>query len=117
MKAKKAPAPEVQAAKFTKEDARRKLQAIQELMASPGYKWLSDEVKQSRTAWQKEMLTKKPVGEGAADIARAQGAIIMATSVLEHPKNTAASLVDYISKNTELAGYVRPEDDEEESDD
>lgn len=116
MKAKKQ-MPADKAGVMTRDEAARRAVMIQELMSSGGYKWLVKEVKQAKRAWNGELRKKKPVGEGAADIARAQGALMVLDSIIEHPKNTLASLTDFINNpGHRLANVQRPEDEEEEDD-
>ena len=116
MKAKKQ-MPADKAGVLTRDEALRRAAVIQELMASSGYKWLVGELKLAKRAWGQELQNKKPVGEGAADIARAQGALKVLQSVIEYPKNTLASLTDFINTpGTRIANVPKMEDLDDDED-
>jgi len=83
----------------------REAAMLRDFMLHPGWAWLSTRMQKSRKAWETAVMEAVPVGEGAAKLARAQGAFLALRQFMELPVNTATAIERY------LAGDGRPPED------
>lgn len=81
-----------EALKIDREAALRSAAMIQDFMNHPGWAWLKQKMAVSLRAWEEALDTSFPVGEGAAKMARAQGAKIAIKQMLLMPENTHSAL-------------------------
>lgn len=79
---------QVKANQMDYETAKARRSMMKALMASPGWKFMEEQMQASLRAWEAQLMKTAPVGEGAATIARAQGAITALKQVSGFPSNT-----------------------------
>ena len=81
---------------FNKVEAAAYANELKQLLQSQGWQRYEEKLRESLKAWNSKLRTAIPVGEGAATMARAQGAVIVLEQALEWPVNTLKTLNDFV---------------------
>lgn len=78
----------------------REAAMLKDLVNHPGWEWLVKRMGVSLHAWEEALESAIPVGEGAARMARAQGARIAIKQFMKLPGNTADAYERFIAGRT-----------------